>query len=88
MRGAPDLVVEVLSPATARRDEGVKRDLYQRAGVAEYWLVHPGDRTVLRCRQSEGRYSAPDVYGPEDGELVSSRFPEFRLDLRELFEAG
>ena len=81
VRGAPDLVVEVVSPATAYRDEGIKRDLYERAGVAEYWIVHPVDRLVLRYALREGRYGRPDVLGPEET-LRSTRFPDLALDLR------
>jgi len=46
IRGAPDLVVEILSPSTAHRDRGVKHKLYQRQGVREYWLVHPQENVV------------------------------------------
>ena len=45
-KGAPDLIVEILSPSTQRRDRLTKLNLYQRAGVREYWIVNPEDRTV------------------------------------------
>jgi Uma2 family endonuclease len=60
-RGAPDWVVEVLSPSTAGHDQILKRALYQRVGVREYWLVHPVDRIVTIYTLDAGSYGAPDV---------------------------
>ncbi len=87
VRGAPELVVEIISPSTARKDEGVKRDRYERAGVPEYWVVYPVERVVHRYRLEGGRYGAPGVVGLEDGTFTSSRFPDLEVDLPELFAA-
>lgn len=62
VRGAPDLVIEVLSAATASHDQVLKRRVYERAGVREYWLVHPVDRVVTIYRLSDGQYGRPDVF--------------------------
>ena len=61
VRGAPDFVVEVLSPATAAHDHVRKRRVYERAGVREYWLVHPTDRIVTIYRLSGAEYGKPEV---------------------------
>ncbi len=55
--GAPDLVVEILSPSTEERDRGIKLQLYGRYGVQEYWLVDPEKRTV----EVLGQYSEDEV---------------------------
>lgn len=61
-RGAPEWVVEVLSPSTASHDQIRKRDLYERHGVAEYWLVHPQDRVAWIYRlNSDGEYDSADI---------------------------
>lgn len=60
VRGAPDLVIEVLSPATAGRDRVLKRDLLERAGVREYWLVKPIDLDI-DVYHREGERFAPLV---------------------------
>ena len=68
-KGAPDLVVEILSPGTSKRDITVKFELYRRHGVKEYWLLYPNDRTLLVYRLSEeGKYASPEVFG--EGEVV------------------
>ena len=60
-RGAPDWIVEVLSPATAGHDQILKRDVYERAGVREYWLVHPVDRVVMVYRLAAGEFGKLEV---------------------------
>ena len=84
IRGAPDLIVEVLSPATAKKDEGIKRDLYERVGVHEYWLVHPVDHTINRYSHYNNIYNRSDVFGLGDS-VTSSRFPELVLTLSQVF---
>ena len=61
VRGAPDWVVEVLSPSTASHDQIAKRRVYERAGVAEYWLVHPADRVLTIYRLEGAEYGKPDI---------------------------
>ncbi len=61
MRAAPDFVVEVVSPSTSGHDHMLKRSLYKRAAVREYWLVHPFDRLVTCNLQANGEYSKPAV---------------------------
>ena len=75
VRGAPDWIIEVLSPATARHDHLTKRALYQGAGVREYWLVHPVDRILTVYVLQDGQYSAPEIT-EMDGERASAIFPE------------
>jgi Uma2 family endonuclease len=60
-RGAPDWVVEVLSPATAAHDQTVKLRAYERAGVPELWLLHPADHTVAIYRLVDGSYGRPEI---------------------------
>jgi Uma2 family endonuclease len=61
VRGAPDFVVEVLSPATAGHDHLLKRRTYERAGVREYWLVHPSDRLLTAYHRDAGRFGEPEM---------------------------
>ena len=66
VRGAPDWLLEVLSPSTAAHDQIAKRRTYERAGVREYWLVHPGDRTLTVYVLDNGQYGRPDIYELKD----------------------
>lgn len=61
-KGAPDMVVEILSPSTQRHDRLVKLGLYQRAGVREYWIVDPDSSTVQVFLQRDGSLQLHEVY--------------------------
>lgn len=61
-KGAPDMVVEILSPSTQRHDRLVKLGLYQRAGVREYWIVSPEEQTVQVFLQQDGSLQLHEVY--------------------------
>lgn len=78
-RGAPDWIIEVLSPSTAGHDQILKRAAYERAGVREYWLVHPTDRIVFVYRLVDGAYGKPDVYELV-GETASVVLPQVSVD--------
>ena len=82
--GAPNWVIEVLSPSTAVHDQRTKRALFERHGVAEYWLVHPGDRSVSIYRLVNNAYGKSLVYGVED---VCSplAFPELVIAVADIF---
>ncbi len=84
IRGAPDLLVEILSPSTAERDGTIKRDLYARHGVREYWLVDPHAKSVTALMLDENRFALSGVYG-EGQTLTSPTLEGFSLDLDELF---
>jgi Uma2 family endonuclease len=60
--GAPDLVVEILSPGTAGYDRREKQDAYARAGVGEYWIVDPGAQTVELLTLEQGGYRSHGVF--------------------------
>ncbi len=84
VRGAPDLVVEILSPATADRDRTVKTKLYARAGVRELWLVDADARTVEVLVNGENGLRRDSIW--ISGETVhSSLLPGFSLELSRLF---
>lgn len=84
IRGAPDLVVEILSPSTADRDRTIKLDLYATHGVKEYWMVDPDSRTVMLMLRGEGRFEESGIYG-EDQILSSPTFEGFSGAIGEIF---
>lgn len=59
VHGAPDFVIEILSPSTAWRDQTQKRDLYGKHGVREYWIINPEAREVTAWNLEDGKFSLP-----------------------------
>jgi Uma2 family endonuclease len=87
VQGAPALVIEVLSPSTRRRDEGIKRKLFDEKGVREYWLVDPKGRRVSICRRAtDGSFPrVATLDAVSDDRLSTPLLPGFSLSTAELF---
>ena len=85
VRGAPDWVVEVLSPSTAGHDQIKKLKIYERHGVREYWLVHPIDRVLTIYRLQDNAYGKPEIVELQGSTAVSS-LPDVEIFWEELVE--
>ena len=87
IQGEPDLIVEILSDSTRRRDERLKRKLYEQHGVKEYWIVDPELDTVKTYRLKERRYTTPQELTLEQPQttLTTPLLPGFALSLLDLF---
>lgn len=99
IHGAPDLVVEVLSPGTVKNDRGYKKDLYERTGVREYWIVDPTLRSIEAYLLLDGKYRLEGFYGifPDTFEITEkermeskkeipvSLYHDFLIPLEEIF---
>ncbi len=84
IQGAPDLVVEVLSPSTSERDRNYKRGLYERSGVGEYWMADPFARRITVLILRNGKYVSHGVFCEGDT-LTSPTLSGFRLAVSEAF---
>ncbi len=84
VKGPPDLVVEILSPGTAHRDQGAKRQLYAQHGVPYYWLIEPVNRELLVFQLDAGDYrQVAAARGNET--LVAPPFPNLTIPLARLW---
>ncbi|MCY3638223.1 MAG: Uma2 family endonuclease [Chloroflexi bacterium] len=84
VQGAPDLVVEVLSPSTAQRDRTIKRELYAQHGVPEYWQADEDAKHVQVLTLVDGEYKVAGIYD-EGQTVVSPLLPGFRLAVDDMF---
>lgn len=82
--GAPDLVIEILSPGNSRHELETKFNLYEESGVKEYWIVQPTERTVFIYRLEEDKYIGlpPFVEGME---IKSVCFPDLKMPVEDIF---
>ena len=81
--GAPDLIIEILSPGNSSKEMNEKFDLYEESGVREYWLVEPAENAVwVYLLNEEGKYIG---LKPTTTILKSSIFPDLVIDLKEIF---
>ena len=83
-KGAPDLVMEILSPSTQRHDKLTKFNLYQRAGIREYWIVDPASKSVQVFVLEDGHYAAAD-FGMAGDRLKANVLEDCTIDLTSVF---
>ena len=83
--GAPDLIIEILSPKNSKHDVDTKFKLYQESGVKEYWIVEPEERIVLvYCLQNEIYIGSKPF---SEGEIIESKlFPEMKIEVIDVFD--
>ena len=101
IHGAPDLVIEVLSPGTTRYDRRHKKNVYEASGIREYWIVNPADKTVEQYLLEEGRFVLKDIcvllpeiirkrmkseeYTAVPAEIQCSIYDDLKIKLQDIF---
>ncbi|HAC17739.1 MAG TPA: hypothetical protein DCF78_04080, partial [Dehalococcoidia bacterium] len=85
IQGAPDLVIEILSPSTETRDRDIKLEQYLRFGVREYWLIDPKERTLEVLKAGDTEFETVRVYS--EGTTATSPILEgIQVEVDRLFE--
>lgn len=94
--GIPKFIVETLSPSTAMRDMTIKKDIYEKSGIPEYWIVSPKERGVQIYYLIDGKYVLTYSYILEDDKedrhynadtvIALREFPHIQMTLAEIFE--
>ena len=84
--GTPDIVIEVLSPGNNKKELKNKYEIYEEAGVLEYWILHPEEKTFLRYMLDENRKFKVTDFLTLGDVVTSPVLPGFRLSLDEVFE--
>jgi len=84
--GAPDIVVEILSIGNNKKELRNKYEVYQEAGVKEYWVIHPSEHTFLKYMLGEDGLFHPSRLLVSGDEVTTGILPGFKIDLAEIFE--
>ncbi len=84
--GAPDLIVEILSPSTSKRDIKDKYRLYEKSGVKEYWIAYPEQKNInVFILNKKNKYELSAMY--VEGDIISaSMFPDLKIEIDEIFK--
>jgi Uma2 family endonuclease len=86
-KGAPDFIIEIVSPSNASLDYIKKSALYEKNKVKEYWIVHPTDRIVTVYKlMKNGKFGKPKMYSEEDTVKISIFTGVFEINLKEIFQ--
>jgi len=83
--GAPEMIIEIISPSSVKMDRVIKFNKYEKAGVQEYWIVEPDQKIVsVFVLQGNQRYGRTELY-TEDDKITVSIFPDLSIDLSAVF---
>ena len=84
--GAPDLIIEILSPGNSKKEMHDKYSIYEEAGVREYWLVQPSEKAIFRYVLNEnGKFIGLQPL-TEDEKVSTPIIPDFEIDLKDIFD--
>jgi len=83
--GVPDLIVEIVSKGSIDKDRDIKKDVYERFAVKEYWIIDPKHKTVEIYNMKEDRYRLSS-FAEETGKIKSNVLPDFELEISSIFE--
>ncbi|TPQ26695.1 Uma2 family endonuclease [Methylomonas sp. HW2-6] len=83
--GAPDWIIEILSPGNSQRELRLKYQLYQESGVTEYWIVHPYEQTLYQFVLDEQEKYQLHAMHPGDEIATPYLFPDLQIDLNDVF---
>jgi Uma2 family endonuclease len=85
--GTPDLIVEVLSESTAKKDYNEKFNLYEENGVKEYWIADPANKSIEIFSLIDEKYESVGLFSEKEGytEVEGNLFPVLKIPLRQIF---